>query len=319
MERSSTLLSIRVVSYNTKDLLEQCINSVSSGTKGLPYEIIIVDNASVDGSPEIVKAKFKEVRLIVNTKNLGFAKANNQAMKIAEGKYFLLLNSDAIVKESAIEKLVNFMESNPKAAVAGPKILNYDETLQNKGYYFPSILLSFFTLIKLHKVISEKIRRKLFPQFYWDEDKIKKVDWLSGCCLVLRKTAVYKIGSLSEDFFMYGEDLEWCFRAKQNGYEVWYVPTSVVKHLNQGSYFNNRSEVSIESGRILCHKVLGIPKGIAIISLTMISLLMKFVHNMFTCKKSEINKFADIKLALKEQLDLLKILINDYIKGFRII
>lgn len=142
-------LSIIIVSFNTRELLDRCLCSIYLSHSKIPYEIFVVDNSSSDGSNEMVKAKYPQVKLILNSENVGFARANNEVMKIAKGKYYLLLNSDTIVEEGTIDTLVNFIERYPKAAAVGPKILNYDGSLQSKGYYFPSIFFTFFTLTLL--------------------------------------------------------------------------------------------------------------------------------------------------------------------------
>lgn len=132
-------LSIIIVSFNTKKILKDCINAVIETTMNKDYEIIVVDNASADGSVEMIEMDFTDITIIKNTENLGFAKANNQAMRIARGDFFLLLNSDAIVKEGAIEALVDFMGKQEGTAAVGPKVLNVDGTIQSKGSYFPSL------------------------------------------------------------------------------------------------------------------------------------------------------------------------------------
>jgi len=301
-------LSIIIISYNTRALLNNCIKSIYNTTKALNYEIIVVDNASSDGSPKMIEAEFREIKLKKNKENLGFAVANNQAMKIARGRYFLLLNSDTIVKKGTIEKLISFMNEHPNAAAAGPKVLNFDGTLQSKGFYFPSIFISIIELLKLHRLIPNNIKRLLLPRFYWHENKLKKVDWLSGCCLMMSREVVAVIGVLSGDFFMYGEDLEWCHRAKANGFDVWYVPTSQVKHLNQGSELVDIDEHFLLSGKVLCEKTLGLFRCIIITILTILSLSIKFLFYKIFSKADEADISEKIRKTIRERMKFLTIL-----------
>ncbi len=195
-------LSIIIVSFNTKDLLRSCLQSICSTITTVAYEIIVVDNNSKDGSPKMIENEFKDLRLIKNEDNYGFAKANNQAIKIAKGKYLLLLNSDTILIDGAIENLNKFIDEKPNAAAVGPKVINFDETLQSKGYSFPSILLALITFFRFPKFLSEKKIAHWFPKYFWNENDIRQVDWISGCCMLIRREVINKIGMLSEDFLL---------------------------------------------------------------------------------------------------------------------
>ena len=265
-------LSIIIVSYNTKKLLKECITSVRESIEHLAYELIVVDNNSHDGSPEMVMSEFKEVHLINNHENVGFAKANNQGIALASGRYVLLLNSDTLVPYGTFETLITFMDGQPKAAIVGPKVLNFDGTLQNKGFFFPSIGYSILTLLKLHRLLPSGVLSKIFRHYYWDENDVRPVDWVSGCCFLIRTKVIRTIGLLSEDFFMYGEELEFCFRAKQKLYEVWYMPLVTIKHLNQGSECKDRSALFMQAKKRLYEKIFGVNKGNLITIITLLSL-----------------------------------------------
>ncbi len=197
-------VSIIIVSFNTKDLLKSCIDSIYETSNDINHEFIIVDNASTDGSPEMIKKEFRDITLIRNTENIGFARANNQALRIARGEYFLLLNSDTIVKKDAIKVLVNFMSTHERAAAVGPKVLNIDGTVQSKGFSFPSIAGTLLILFRVNRILPESIRNRLFGKYFWNEHDAREVDWISGCCLLIRKSAMCRIGLLEEDFFFLG-------------------------------------------------------------------------------------------------------------------
>ncbi len=302
------LLSAIVISYNTKELLKGCIESILKTTRNLTYEIIVVDNNSEDGSPEMVISDFRDLQLLKNNDNPGFAKANNQAIANAKGKYLLLLNSDTIVKEEMTERLIRFMEDHPKAAAGGPKVLNYDGSLQSKGYHFPSILSAVLVLLRVPKFFSEKQLFKYFPGYYWDQEDVRQVDWVSGSCMLLRKEAVESIGGLSEDFFMYHEDEEWCFRARKKGYEVWYVPVAEVIHHNMASPLLNRLEVGRRSTKIFYKKTIGIFRGSVISFIFILSNLVKLFRVILKARSE--SEYDDTKERLKNEMNFLKFLIT---------
>jgi len=216
-------LSIIILSFNTKNLLDDCLDSVFQQTKGIKFEVLVVDNHSTDGSGEMVKKKFPQVKLISNQKNLGFAQANNQGMKKAQGKYLLLLNSDTKVKGSALKKLVSLAEEKRNLGIAGPKLLNLDETPQPSTGPFYTLPVTCFSLFR-----GDRYLRHAYSQE-------KAVDWLYGACFLIKRELIDKIGFLDEKFFMYVEEMEFCFRAKKAGFQVYYFPQAEVYHLERGS------------------------------------------------------------------------------------
>ncbi|MDA8174099.1 MAG: glycosyltransferase family 2 protein [Nitrospiraceae bacterium] len=256
-----TKLSVIIISFNTRWILRRCLAMLDGTIRDGACEVIVVDNNSTDGSLEMMAAEFPEITVIRNEKNVGFAKANNQAIKIARGEYLLLLNSDAFATSDAIGSLVRFLDCHSSACIAGPKVLNSDGSLQSKGFFFPSVFYSIFTLVKMHRIVPHKFLSRILRHYYWSENETREVDWVSGCCLLVRKDAISQIGPLSEDFFMYCEDVELCFRAKKHGYQVWYVPEAVVTHLNCGSKCENRQELLQASRKILYGKSLGLNAG----------------------------------------------------------
>ena len=224
-------LSIIIVNYNVKEFLQNLIHSIKKAGTNLSYEIIIVDNASDDGSVELLKDKFPEVKLIANQQNLGFSRANNLGLSIAKGKYLLLLNPDTLVGEDTFEKMISFFESNPEAGLAGCKILNPDGTLQLAcRRLFPGPWTSFCKVTGLSSLFPNS---KLFARYnltYLDENQTYEVDAISGSFMMIKREVYENVGGLDEEFFMYGEDLDWCYRIQKSGYKVFYVHNSQIIH-----------------------------------------------------------------------------------------
>ena len=225
-------LSIIIVNYNTKKLTENCINSVIRNSQNLSYEIILVDNASEDSSYEYLQELFPNLKIIANTENLGFAKANNQGIKEAKGKSILLLNSDTEFVEDCLSLLLKFLNNTTFAGIVGCKVLNTDQTLQESVYHFPTIWseLVFFT-----KVIIKNFWDPItyfHKMKYWGHNVIREVDCVSGCFMLIKNEIFSKIGYLDEKFFMYYEDAEFCKRLKSNtNYKVFYHPGTKIVHL----------------------------------------------------------------------------------------
>jgi len=310
-------LSIIIISFNTKEYLINCINSIYNTIKNLNYEIIVVDNASADGSPEMIEATFGDLKLIKNKENLGFAKANNQGIKVAKGNYLLLLNSDTIVPEGTIETLVKFINEHPNAAAVGPKVLNFDGTLQTKGYNFPSLKLSFICLIRIPKFLPEGSMRRFFHKYYWGENDTTQVDWLGACCLLVRKKTIDKIGMLCEDFFMYFEDQEWCYRARKKKYEIWYVPTAEIFHQNWGSPLSIRADLGRIGQLIFYQKSLGLFKGVMIHVVSVLSLGIAYVTRLLNPSASK--EREETRGQLREQMEFLKLLISNELSSTLIV
>lgn len=224
-------ISIIIVNYNVKEFLQNLLHSIQKAMDGLTFEVIVVDNASDDGSVELIREKFPLVNLIVNADNLGFSKANNAGLKIAIGKYFLLLNPDTIVQEDTFVNMINFFENYPDAGMAGCKILNPDGTLQLAcRRSFPGPWTSFCKVSGLGALFPNS---RLFARYnltYLDENQTYEVDAISGSFMMIRREVYQKIGGLDEIFFMYGEDLDWCFRVQKAGFKVYYVDSTQIIH-----------------------------------------------------------------------------------------
>lgn len=197
------------------------------------FEIIVVDNASGDGLTNMIEAEFFGVKLIKAEQNRGYAAGNNLGLKAAQGKYALILNPDVTIEEKSIIALLDFMEQNPLCGIAGPKIFNPDGSLQYTCLRFPDWKLPFYRRTFLGKTKGGQKWNSNYLMADWGHDKNKKVDWLFGCVLMVRKEALAKAGLLDERYFLYMEDLDWCRRFWENNWQVWYVAVAAAIHFHQ--------------------------------------------------------------------------------------
>lgn len=251
-------LTITVVSFNTRRLLAACLDSLARGTRRSSIEVHVIDNASCDGSQDMVRNDFPDVRLLVNDTNMGFARANNQSWRLARGRYWLLLNSDTEVREGALDALVDFMDAHPQAGLASARLLSPDGSPQHCAQPAPGIARTLLEMSRLHKLLPRSVRGRMLLGPYWNYGKAVRVGWTWGTALVARRQAVQECGPLSEAFFMYGEDLEWCLRMRRRGWEVWFCPTAEVLHHGGQSPVDGAV-----SGERLCSRLDGIYKAVA--------------------------------------------------------
>lgn len=245
-------LSIIIVSFNTKELLAQTIKSVIDAVRNINYEIIVVDNASSDGSSEMIKKEYKNVRLIQNEANKGFANANNKGINLSTGKYILLLNSDTVVLKDCIEKCVKYLDINDDIGGLGCKVLLKDGELDHackRG--FPTPEASFYYMLKLDKLFPNKRHFGKYTLNYISEDDINDVDSLTGAFMMVKKEVIDKIGLLDEDFFMYGEDIDWCYKIKEAGWRVVYYPEASIVHYKGASSKKKRFKTIYEFHRAM--------------------------------------------------------------------
>ncbi|MEE9430473.1 MAG: glycosyltransferase [Melioribacteraceae bacterium] len=224
-------LSIIIVNYNVKEFLLNLLASLEKASQNITTEIIVVDNNSTDDSIAAVEQKYTSVITIENKNNVGFGKANNQGLEIAKGKNILLINPDTLVKEDTLETMIKFLADNTEVGIAGCKVLNPDGTLQLAcRRSFPRPWVSFTKVVGLSKMFPQS---KLFAQYnltYLDENESNEVDAISGSFMMLKKEVYNKVGGFDKDFFMYGEDLDLCYRIQQTGYKVFYVSTTEIIH-----------------------------------------------------------------------------------------
>jgi GT2 family glycosyltransferase len=233
----SGLVSIIVVSYNTRDLLRDCLAAAVQESRARATEIWVVDNASTDGSAEMVQAEFSQVHLICNRENLGFAKANNQVLRRAQGDFLLLLNADAVLLAGSLEAMLNAFVEYPQVGICGPCLINPDGSLQPSWGQFPTPWTEFLFQSFLFKVWPGPFPygRKIHPFLRSTYCRFRLVDWATGACLMLRQEVLKRVGLLPEGSFMYGEDLEYCFRARRAGFEVALVSQARVLHYLQSA------------------------------------------------------------------------------------
>ena len=223
-------LSIIIVNFNGGRVLSTCLSSVFRETIDLPFEVILVDNNSTDGSVEAVETGFPAVRIIRNGENRGFAAANNIAIQDVTGEYILLLNPDTEILDGAIQKTVAFMDSRPEIGIAGCKLLYADRTVQPSVRGYPSVLAAFLDATFLHLLVPRNriVRGKGISPF--DDALAQEVDWVIGAYFMIRRSMTDKIGLLDEQFWIFGEEIDYCRRAKDAGCDTWYFPGAVVVH-----------------------------------------------------------------------------------------
>ncbi|MDO8669580.1 MAG: glycosyltransferase family 2 protein [Candidatus Buchananbacteria bacterium] len=229
-------LSIIIVSWNTKDLLKKCLLSVYQNQGDLAVEIFVIDNNSNDKTVEMLRNEFKEVKLMANSKNIGFAKANNQALKLAQGEYILLLNPDTEILNGSLKKAVAFMKANAGCGALGAKLLWPDKSLQLSVRRFPTFLPIFLMFIKAPKLFKriKSIERYLYADF--DYTRLQEVDQIMGAFMMLPKKVVAKIGFLDERFFIWFEEVDLCQRIKKSGLQVIYNPDIEIIHYGGQSF-----------------------------------------------------------------------------------
>lgn len=250
-------ITVVVVSWNTRELLRQCLQSIvdepgveiaaagaqPSGAARLTAEIIVVDNASDDGSAAMVQAAFPQARLIANHHNAGFAAANNQAIAQARGRLLFLLNPDAYLLPGALAGLARFLQQHPEAAVIGPNVLNPDGSWQATSFRFATLwdLLCEALFLSVLWPRSPLFARKELGGF--QRDALREVDWLQGCALVVRREVWDAVGPFDEGYWMYVEELDWCRRAKGRGYRIFFTPDAQVVHYGKRSVARARARV----------------------------------------------------------------------------
>lgn len=224
-------LSICIPTLQARQLLRDCVQSIGANTHSLTFEIIVVDNNSQDGTVEMLRDEFPQVRLIVNDHNAGFTRPTNQALRASTGRFALLLNNDTIILPNALDCLVQFMRAHAEVGICGPKVLNRDGTLQKqcrRSFATPWDLFCYFSGLSRLFPQSRLFGRYLMT--YMPEDAAHEADAVSGSCMLIRREVMDQIGLLDERFFAYQEDADYCFRAQQAGWKIYYVPESQIIH-----------------------------------------------------------------------------------------
>jgi GT2 family glycosyltransferase len=241
-------ISIIIVNWNTKQLLMDCISSVYRTAKGPSFDIFVVDNGSTDGSVEEVSRTHPAVKVIANAANLGFAGANNLALRKMSGRYAVLLNSDTLLKDSALDKMFEFMEHHPEAGMCGPQLLNDDGSRQNSVGHFPTLVTEFMSK-RLIRVLYPETYRQAFSPGGAGSDAPREVDYIVGACMVVRKKAMDEVGMLDDDYFFLYEEVDWCFRMKKSGWRVYHLPEVEIIHFGGQSMKDINLRARAESWR----------------------------------------------------------------------
>lgn len=245
-------LSIIIVNYNTEKLLRGCLESVYAGANGTPFNVWVVDNNSRDNSVGMVRSRFPRVKVIKNPANVGFSKANNMVISQTDADYILLLNPDTLVIGDAIERVLKFMKEHPEVGICGCKVLNRDRTLQlacRRSIPTPSV--AFYRLSGLSRFFPQSRTLAKYNLTFEDPQSTHEVDAVSGAFLMIRRQAIQDIGALDERFFMYGEELDWCLRAKRAGWSVMYYPAAEIIHYKGESTKTNSRKAALEFYRAM--------------------------------------------------------------------
>jgi GT2 family glycosyltransferase len=232
-------LSIIIVNWNTRDFLCGCLRSVYQTIQGLSFEVIVVDNASRDGSTDMLRKEFPDVLVIENEDNRGFGAANNQALRIMKGRHALLLNTDTVLTEGAVQQLFSFLEQHTDAAMACGQLLNEDGGKQNSIAAFPTLLTLLFNTALLEVLFPER-----YPSKRQDYKEPIEVDSGIGACLMVRKDAIDRVGLFDERYFFFLEETDWALRMKKAGWKIYFVPSAFIYHF-QGQSIGHRIESRI--------------------------------------------------------------------------
>lgn len=251
-------VSVIIINYNVRPFLQNALTSLRKSLETISAEIIVVDNASTDGSVEMIQSSFPDIKLIVNTRNAGFGSANNTAMKIASGRYFLLLNPDTLVQENTVSVMVEFFDKHAEVGIAGCQVLNPDGSLQLAcRRSFPTPWVAFTKVTGLSSLFPDSSLFGKYNLTYRDPEQSYEVDAISGSFMFLRREVYAQTGGFDEQFFMYGEDLDLCYRVQQLGWKVSYVhSTKIIHYKGESARRSDIDEVKLfyEAMRVFVHK-----------------------------------------------------------------
>jgi hypothetical protein len=235
-------LSIIIVNWNTRDLLAQCLASIYAHPPDGTFEIFVVDNASSDGSAQMVQKQFPSVRSIPNEENVGFARANNQAIRMSSGRHVLLLNPDTKILPDALQTLLTFIEEHPEAGAIGPMVLNPDLSLQSSCDPMPTLGREFWRLMHLDRLLALSV----YHEELWDPSLPRTVDVIQGNCMLIRQEALLDVGLLDETYFMFTEEVDFCYRLLQKNWQIYWVPQAQLIHYGGQSTRQAAQEMFIE-------------------------------------------------------------------------
>ena len=242
MSSVTPLVSVVVVSFNTREMTLECLRTARAATAGLPTEFLVVDNASTDGSAEAVRREFPTVAVIANAENVGFGAANNQAMARAHGEFFLLLNTDAFPDPRAVGTLLDFLRTHPEVGVVGPRLRYADGTPQPSCHRFPTPGRAWLENLGLARCFANNPR--LDDLTRWDHATERRVDFVIGACLLVRRRVFQAVGGFDERFFLYSEETDWQRRIRAADWQVAFTPAATVTHLAGGSGARDRARIN---------------------------------------------------------------------------
>jgi GT2 family glycosyltransferase len=304
-------LSIIIVNWNTRDILRECLRSVYQETQAINFEVIVIDNASADSSAGMVKQTFPQVILIENTTNKGFAAANNQGMKIAKGRYLLLLNPDTIVLDGAMQKAIYYADSHSDVAVVGCQVWVNETTVEQTCFRFPSVLNLLMQKSGLCRMFP---RSRLFGRetmAEWRRDTEREVDVVSGMFMLVRREAIDHVGLMDEDYFVYAEETDWCWRFWKAGWRCVFTPVARIIHRDGGGKSTEQISikmfVQLQKSLLIFHrKQLGWFSWMATKSIYFLTMLIRYlgysVLLLFTQSGKASKKVSQSLAALKFHL-----------------
>lgn len=248
-------LSIIIINWNTRDMLRNCLHTVYANSPKSKFEVIVVDNASEDESQQMVSREFPMARLLCNPENLGFAAANNRAMKVAGGSYMLLLNSDTLVHGDVLEQSLVYMRDNSQMGAMGCRVLNADGSLQHSTSQFPTLLNLLLQTLGLDRVSYIPFLQR-YRMLNWNRKTARSVDTVSGCFMLIRRECVEDIGLLDESFFFFGEETDWCRRMRTAGWGVAFAPVGEITHFGGGSSgsLNHKRDLMLTEATVRLHR-----------------------------------------------------------------
>lgn len=240
-------LSVIVANYNTRDLLEGCVESIYKATKKIKFEVIVVDDCSPDDSADMIRKKFPDVHLIVNGNNLRYSKTNNKGLDASVGRYALLLNSDVVVQDGAFDSLVQFMDETPEAAAAGPKLLNDDYTVQHCIRSFPGLFPMLLQTLNFHNLFPSNRFTDKYYNTKFDYEKAQVVDSIGTTAFIIRRSTWETYGKLDEKFPLHFVDLAYCYMLRENNQKVYYYPGAEILHYGSATInMSGKKEIGIQ-------------------------------------------------------------------------
>jgi GT2 family glycosyltransferase len=242
------MISIILVCWNNKKYLDPCLESIYDGRLKSAFEIIVVDNGSTDGSQEMLREKFPQVKIIQNDHNVGLGRASNQGIEVSSGKYILLLNNDTLVDSPSFDTMVNFLDEHPEVGAVGGKLLNPDGSIQACYNNFSTLKEEFLIATRLGELLN-----KSYPSIA-NDDQIRSVDWISSACLMLRRETLNQIGLLDEEYFIYGDEADLQYRLKKGGWLVYYLPSATTVHFGGRSMDRWRRRKMVYRGKMLFYR-----------------------------------------------------------------